>query len=202
MDAKLATSICGLASSCCQESSIPSTTLINPSSALSSIIIKQDPYRPETQLTRRDFSAALDPISEPVTSALSNSTGLLYSVLDGPFVTITQDIAPYVRSIVQYDLALEEQRMHLSSLLEGRVGKRARTTRAARSALEGGQRENTRRERWFSGALNMDLVLKTGGQEWPRTMGPNTDIGNLSGSLSQESVSAAGSADELMASQE
>lgn len=44
--------------------------------------------------------------------------------------------------------------------------KRMRTTRAALSALEGGERSVKRKERWFRGELNPFLVEKTGGRGW------------------------------------
>jgi len=121
-------------------------------------------------LSRHDFSAAFDPISE--VAAHTSQFALAYSAFDGPLSTISEDIAPYVRSIVHFDLALEEQRTRLSSLLGGSdkvTGKRSRTTRAARSALEGGKRETTRRERWFPQELDLVAVLATGGKTWPRS---------------------------------
>ncbi|MCJ1478829.1 hypothetical protein MMC13_007513 [Lambiella insularis] len=86
-----------------------------------------------------------------------------------PLPTLASDIAPYVRAIVAFDLRLESQRRHLSSLLSenGRNGKRPRTTRASRAALEGGNKASTRRERWFPKSTNFPLVLRTGGKEWP-----------------------------------
>ena len=82
--------------------------------------------------------------------------------------TLASDIAPYVRSIVSYDLRLEEQRLQLSRLLShgGRSGQ-PRRTRASRAALEGGSKAHTRRERWFPQHTNFSLVLQTGGEEWP-----------------------------------
>jgi len=41
-----------------------------------------------------------------------------------------------------------------------------RMTRASRSAVEGGRRENARRERWFDKLLNLGLVMATGGKAW------------------------------------
>ncbi|KAK4505089.1 hypothetical protein PRZ48_003052 [Zasmidium cellare] len=121
----------------------------------------------DDDLSRRVF-ACFDPISSPAEVSLSNP-GLLQSAFDSPLQTITLDLAPYVRSIVQHDQALEEQRERLNLLTtDGRKAKRARTTRAARSALEGGQRATTRRERWFTKDLNFDAVLATGGKDWPR----------------------------------
>ncbi|KXT12577.1 hypothetical protein AC579_2089 [Pseudocercospora musae] len=119
------------------------------------------------ELTRHSF-ACFDAISLPAEISPMNP-GLQQSAFDGPLNTITQDLAPYVRSIVQYDQALEEQRERLNLLAsEGRQAKRARTTRAARSALEGGQRCTTRRERWFTKDLDVQAVLDTAGRDWPR----------------------------------
>lgn len=128
-------------------------------------------YPRANRLNRRDF-ACFDPISAPAETTLS-SQGLLVSAFDGPLNTLALDLAPYVRSIVQHDQALEEQRGRLDLLTsDGRTAKRARTTRAARSALEGGQRATTRRERWFTKDLDFDAVLATGGKGWARFSGP------------------------------
>ncbi|KAK3711972.1 hypothetical protein LTR37_009284 [Vermiconidia calcicola] len=120
-------------------------------------------------LTRQDF-ACFDAISVPAENALCTGPGLSVSAFDGPLEPIATDLAPYVRSIAQSDLALVEQRDRLNSILagEGRNAKRARTTRAARSAFEGSQRSSTRKEKWFSKQLDYDAVLATGGQGWPR----------------------------------
>lgn len=136
--------------------------------------IRHDRDDHDIPLPRQVFSAAFDIISEPPTSAAAPSlVGLAYSSFDGPLSAITMDIAPYVRSIVQFDRALEEQRTRLGSLLSSSGSstnsKRGRTTRAAMSALEGGARQTTRRERWFPKSLDLDLVLKTGGNSWPKT---------------------------------
>lgn len=121
----------------------------------------------DPQLVRRDF-ACFDAISIPTSGA--TSSGLEQSAFDGPLQPIALDLAPYVRSIVQYDQSLEKQRARLGEVMdEGPKAKRARTTRAARSALEGSQRGNTRRERWFSKDLDLKAVLATGGTGWPET---------------------------------
>jgi hypothetical protein len=122
-------------------------------------------------LTRHAFSC-FDVISTP--AELSATTmGLQQSAFDGPAQTIALDLAPYVRSIVQYDQSLEEQRDRLDLLTsDGRRTKRSRTTRAARSALEGGQRSSTRKERWFTRQLDLQAVLATGGRDWPRLSDP------------------------------
>ena len=117
------------------------------------------------QCDRKDFAHALDILAEPTDADLGSLT---ISSFDREFRIITTDLAPYVRIIAAYDLQLEAQRLRLSGLLSvgGRPTKRIRTTRAARSALEGGRRQNTRRERWFKKDLNLALVLETGGQGW------------------------------------
>ncbi|KAF2743232.1 P-loop containing nucleoside triphosphate hydrolase protein [Sporormia fimetaria CBS 119925] len=80
---------------------------------------------------------------------------------------VTEDVAPYVRSIVSHELKLEAQRLRLSSLLsEGGTRKRPRTTRASRVALEGGVRQTKRKERWFDKELNRELVMATAGKAW------------------------------------
>ena len=89
------------------------------------------------------------------------------------------DVAPYVRNIAAYEIILEEERLRLSNLLSaGGRAKRMRTTRAARSALEGGRRETTRRERWFDRNLNLRLALETGGKTWAG-MGGRADTKRL-----------------------
>ncbi|CAF9931208.1 MAG: hypothetical protein GOMPHAMPRED_005846 [Gomphillus americanus] len=81
---------------------------------------------------------------------------------------VANDLAPYIRSIVSYDDRLEHERAHLNKLLSDgtRPGKRQRTTRASRAALEGGHKASTRRERWFECELDFPLVLETGGTDW------------------------------------
>ena len=124
----------------------------------------------KSTITRHDFSLAFDPISEPEKSSLSNTGSLEASAFDRNLSLIVTDIAPYVRSIVSYDARLQQDRIRLSNLLSqggnGRGPKRMRTTRAAMSALEGGARSTTRREKYFGPDLNPHFVLKTGSQSW------------------------------------
>lgn len=121
----------------------------------------------DSRLSRRDF-ACFDAISMP--GSASTHGGLELSAFDGPLSQLSTDLAPYARSIAQYDLSLEEQRERLGEIMaDGHKAKRARTTRAARSALEGSQRGNTRRERWFTKELDLEAVLATGGPDWPKT---------------------------------
>ncbi|OCL03909.1 hypothetical protein AOQ84DRAFT_325113 [Glonium stellatum] len=123
----------------------------------------------QTQLSRVDFSQAFDLLAEPPTTSLLHASPnqLTASSFDRNFRIITEDLAPYVRNIVAHDLRLEADRVRMSSLLsEGGKNKRMRTTRASRSALEGGRRETKRRERWFDNEINMTLVMRTAGKSW------------------------------------
>ena len=121
-----------------------------------------------TAISRRDFSLAFDPISEPEKGSSSNNGSLEASSFDRTTAIIATDLAPFVRSVVAYDARLQQDRARMSNLLSegGRRGKRMRTTRAAMSALEGGARSVTRREKYFGPDLNPYLVLKTGMQSW------------------------------------
>ena len=122
----------------------------------------------EKPRTKSSISPAFDPISRSQKAVLGIPKGPQISAFDGPLSVLATDLAPYVRSIVSYDLRLEDQRCQLSSLLShpGKNGKKARTTRASRAALEGGSKAHTRRERWFPNHTNFDAVLETGGKEW------------------------------------
>ena len=118
--------------------------------------------------------------------------------------TIVLDIAPYVRSIVCYDIRLEEQRLELSNLLSqgGRSGK-PRRTRASRAALEGGSKAHTRRERWFPKTTNFGLVLQTGGAGWQKVAAMasqqqsklTSEDGTMSGVASRRSSIDSGSSE-------
>lgn len=116
------------------------------------------------QLARHDLFA-FDPIA--AIEKNNPSAQLDPSVFDRTTKLIVLDVAPWVRGIVEYDNALMQARLRLSNLLsEGGKRKRMRTTRAAYSALEGGERRTTRREKYFGDALNTELVRRTGGEGW------------------------------------
>lgn len=119
-------------------------------------------------ISRTYFSAAFEPIASSTNSALSIPKGPQISSFEGPTSVVAEDLAPYVRNIVSYDLRLEEQRRQLDSLLlgSGKGGKKARTTRSSRAALEGGQKAHTRRERWFPNNTNFSLIMQSGGEGW------------------------------------
>ena len=122
----------------------------------------------EKKLTRADVTTAFDPIAGPSRLPLAVQRGSHISTFDGPISLVLEDVAPYVRSIVFYDLKLEEHRLRLNSILaqDGRNGKKMRTTRASHAALEGGSKANTRREKWFPVESNFSLILQTGGDGW------------------------------------
>ena len=121
--------------------------------------------RKQNPVTRSSLSVAFSPIAS---SPKALSKGPYISSFDNTESVLVEEVAPYVRSIVSYDMRLEEQRLRLNSILfEGaRNGKQIRTTRASRAALEGGSKANTRREKWFPGSVNFPLVLRTGGSNW------------------------------------
>ena len=131
--------------------------------------LRQSQTPPATTLLKL-WSAFL-PIANDSLAVSAAPKGMSNSSFDGPVSVILQDIAPYVRGIVSYDLRLEEQRRQLSALLAqpGAENKKTRTTRASRAALEGGSKANTRRERWFPKQTDFNSVLETGGKEWQKT---------------------------------
>ncbi|PGH32808.1 hypothetical protein GX50_04409 [[Emmonsia] crescens] len=92
---------------------------------------------------------------------------------DNGTAPISEDLAPYIRAIVSFDLRLEQHRQALSGPIshDPKSNKRIRTTRASRAALEGGDKASIRKERWFSGKLNSRSVLATGGPEWQDVLG-------------------------------
>ena len=143
--------------------------LSRPDEATIIQLIRREATVPDLSLKRLDFSAAFDPIAEPEKASLHNSGQLEASVFDRTMRIIVEDMAPFVRSIVDYDARLQAERAKLSNLISeggGRKGKRMRTTRAAMSALEGGARSTTRGERYFGSLLNSDLVMRTGVPSW------------------------------------
>jgi hypothetical protein len=131
-------------------------------------LIASQTTEPEASLNRKDLSRAFDPVAEPEKLWPLNPTAMELCSFDRTTALITEDLAPYIRSIVAYDNRLQQERAKLSNLLSegGRPGKKLRTTRAAISALEGGTRKTTRRDRWFTGKVNTYHVMHTGMQSW------------------------------------
>ena len=143
------------------------TELDRPSEAEVINLITSRYTGPKETVTRKDLGLAFDPIAEPE-KRFMDPTNVELCSFDRTTSLITEDIAPYIRSIVAYDGRLQQERAKLSNLLSegGRPGKRLRTTRAAMSALEGGTRKSTRRDRWFSTKVNPYHVMRTGMQSW------------------------------------
>ncbi|MCJ1332181.1 hypothetical protein MMC10_008873 [Thelotrema lepadinum] len=128
--------------------------------------------RDTTTITYEDLIFSMEPLAP---FQYDSSEGKPYSILasESRLSNIATDIAPYVRSIVTYDVQLEQDRLRLSNILSegGRPkGKKLRTTRASRAALEGGNKASTRRERWFPTNLNFPLVLDTAGEGWQEAL--------------------------------
>ncbi|KAL7920699.1 hypothetical protein ACQKWADRAFT_297690 [Trichoderma austrokoningii] len=117
------------------------------------------------QTTRMDIAIAFDPIA--IAPKAAPTTYLDPSVFDRTMHLVVLDVAPWIRGIVAYEHQLMQRRLKLSSLLsEGGKRKRMRTTRSAYSALEGGERRTTRRERHFGDCLSTLHVMRTGGERW------------------------------------
>ncbi|KAI1338264.1 hypothetical protein F5Y15DRAFT_388216 [Xylariaceae sp. FL0016] len=136
--------------------------------------------QPKAAIARHDYSSAFDPIAA---SEKSMALGYLDpSVFDRTMNLISLDVAPYIRSIVAYDQRLQEERRSRSSLLceGGKAGKkRMRTTRSAYSALEGGSRASTRKEKYFAADINPYIIAHTGGKDWdqlPSRFSGNQDV--------------------------
>lgn len=118
-------------------------------------------------------SSAADALSafEPIVQAnyvFPLPTGRLAPSFENGSGPLFQDLAPYIRAIVAFDLRLEKYRLQLSGLLSQDTtgAKRVRTTRASRAALEGGNKSHTRKERWFPREMSPNRVLATGNQAW------------------------------------
>ena len=138
--------------------------LLPASQPLTSTITSEIPsllqaLRTPPPVTSHTLQAAFTPLKPCIISAFA-----------APISTLVTDVAPYIRSIIAFDLRLEEQRRQLeaasSDPRDGTNKKRTRTTRASRAALEGGAKATTRRERWLPAQLDFGLVSRTGGLGW------------------------------------
>ena len=134
-------------------------------------LIKEERHSSQ-KITKSNLPTSFEPLARSSNAVIGASRGTQITSLDGPASVIATDLAPYVRSIVSYDLRLEEQRRKLSDLLSqpGRDGMKTRTTRASRAALEGGHKAFARRERWFPKAVDFDMVLRSGGRDWQEVL--------------------------------
>lgn len=128
-------------------------------------ILKDRTQQAPKKMTVSQFHSTFEPIMENVETFYTPSGRQAPSFENG-IAAISEDLAPYIRSIIAFDLRLERRRIELSGLLSQGQGKRMRKTRASRAALEGGSKENIRKERWFPCKLNPARVLDTGGKGW------------------------------------
>jgi sorting nexin-8 len=119
--------------------------------------------RTTQQLSVRELADAFEPIMED-RRTFPPTAGRAAASLDGASKEIATDLAPYIRSIVAFDRRLEVQRDEMSG--GGFQSTQQRKTRAARAALEGGDKSKTRRDRWFPSGLDFDAVLKTCPRGW------------------------------------
>lgn len=99
---------------------------------------------------------------------MSTTTGRLAPSFNNGPGPLWEDLTPYIRAIVAFDLRLEQFRLKLSGILSpsGSNKRKMRKTRASRAALEGGDKAHTRRERWFPPETNPARILATGNTEW------------------------------------
>lgn len=119
------------------------------------------------QNTKANLSATFDSIARPLKPPPTLPKGSYISSFDGPTSIVVEELGPYVRSIVFYDLKLEEHRRQLNmSLCQGRKEGKRRTTRASRAALEGSHKQHIRREKWFPPETDLLMILQSGGQGW------------------------------------
>ncbi|KAI9035277.1 uncharacterized protein KD926_004221 [Aspergillus affinis] len=124
--------------------------------------------RPKTPgPTPADFLRAFEPVMR-ADYVFPIPTGRLSPSFENGIGPIAEDLGPYIRAIMAFDLRLAQHRLQLSGLLsqQGQGTKRVRQTRASRAALEGGSKSETRKERWFPIDTNPALILATGSKEW------------------------------------
>jgi hypothetical protein len=149
----------------------------------------QSAARQSTSLsTAKGFRKVFEPIMR-ANYSMPISTGRLAPSFENGLAPIAEDIAPYVRAIMEYDGRLKEYRDNLSAAWsqgQGETGdKRKRKTRASRAALEGGNKASTRRERWFPDDTNYYGVQATGRPEWQKIL---FDMGHFHVQLIVESA--------------
>lgn len=122
---------------------------------------------PSAGLGRAEFNAAFEPMTR-ADYIFPIPTGRLAPSFENGMRPIAEDLGPYIRGIMAYDLRLAHRRLQLGEILssDGKGAKRTRQTRASRAALEGGDKAYTRKERWFPSDANPSLVFATGKQEW------------------------------------
>ncbi|RJE22742.1 hypothetical protein PHISCL_04921 [Aspergillus sclerotialis] len=143
------------------------TAEINAESLQAPLVLANVAKSSATTPSAASALAAFEPIMQ-ANYVFPLPTGRLAPSFENGLGPLFEDLAPYIRAIVAFDLRLEKHRIQLSGLLsQGSTGaKRVRTTRASRAALEGGNKSYTRKERWFPPDMNPAQVLATGNREW------------------------------------
>ncbi|KAK6381243.1 hypothetical protein LTS17_004300 [Exophiala oligosperma] len=135
----------------------------------------------QKRMSRLDVTDAFEMLMEDYRIALPTAPGRKAPSLDNAAQSVVTDVAPYVRNIVSHEQRLEQIRHELNG---GSQVKRQRKTRAARAALEGGNKGTTRRDRWFPDGLDFSAVLATG-NAWPQLKpeesysGPDTPASSI-----------------------
>lgn len=132
-----------------------------PSQALK--VLAQSSQTKDTVLTKSECLELFQPMTRA--DCALPSTGRLAPSFEDGMAQVTEDLAPYVRAIMAYDMRLEEYRTKLGGLLS-RDNKRMRKTRASRAALEGGDKAFTRKERWLDAGSKVPQIMDTGKRDW------------------------------------
>jgi sorting nexin-8 len=138
----------------------------DPRAEIVNLYLKQ--HEPNV-LDASDFNIAFESLLEESRIGLPTAPGRKAPSLDyASALSVITDVAPYIRSIVSHDIRLGQLRHELHGFPQTGDGanKRQRRTRAARAAMEGGTKDTTRRDKWFTEELDWDAVLRTGGN-WP-----------------------------------
>ena len=128
-----------------------------------------------SQLQLQDLFAPLSRTETIYTSAPATTTTTAHSCVFPSARLLATEVAPWVRSILRYDVAVEKERRQKASNLLSMGGKRK--TRAARLALEG--RDRGRKQRWLRG-LGADVLKRSAGDGWPDEKDKGGGGGDLS----------------------
>jgi len=142
------------------------------------------------QLPRSSVAEALYPLAEETRLGLPQPPGRRAPSMDTISISLVTDVAPYIRHIVCHDQRLEAIRNELDGGSQSGSNKRRRRTRAARAALEGGTKTNTRRDKWFPDTLDFDAVLGTGGVWHTKLPQPQESIDDSNSMGRSRSVSS------------
>ncbi|PYI08137.1 P-loop containing nucleoside triphosphate hydrolase protein [Aspergillus sclerotiicarbonarius CBS 121057] len=141
-----------------------------------------------TNTAQADLLSAFAPIMR-ADNVFPAPTGRLAPSFENGLGPIAEDLGPYIRGIMAYDVRLAQYRHRLTGVVseEPSGTKRMRQTRASRAALEGGSKAHTRKERWFPTDANPSLILATGKPEWQEILVQQGYFAVPSGGESMES---------------